>query len=720
MKVTCPKCKALLAVREGTVAKNLRCGKCGTVFDAAIPEAPCAALPAVQVNVVGENTVVASGGTLDEVRRAALWRLSIKAGDVIEERVVNTGEEFSLTSIGGDAAAARQAAQNQMGPNGYILREELTQSPGRRHEKIAARGEAQARQTCLKRFRGAKVESVQTVTPGKSGFLGIGGKNGEYVVEVVVPAELDCRCRRPAEVSLHVRHDAQFARLLEGFKADKWADRKATAKKLAGTGGYTALWGHARLLGDDESTPAEVDQARRALEGAGSLAVAALRAALDDHVQVSTAGAKLLAKIGTPEAIGAIAEAIGEERGSGTFQKENGEICAAQLFEIGVPAVPALLNVLRQGKPKARERAAETLGRLAKEKKVPETETRAEMARGLAALLEDSEHGARREAARALGQLGADAAFAVEPLCFLLDDPRDKYGGVRSSAADALKGIGPAGGPRLIKTLDDPKRRQAALEVLEALDYRGPDVFEHVKTCWAEKELRTAKVLRYLARLSPDGCAPLLAEALKGEPALATEAGRILAELKATCPHIADALGPAVADAAKHAFEEMRDLIRQGKQVNEQQAFCLPMFGEPARQYAEALCQEIAKAGASAAGNPWLTGALACIAPDPKPYFVKLLQPMREADEGRRPAPMMRIGGGGVTQVGDVRQVFGGMLGDALAFVSAWGANSPAMNSQTSLKRAIAIMGERGREELSALKGQFPKQVETVVADAGK
>ena len=133
-------------------------------------------------------------------------------------------------------------------------------------------------------------------------------------------------------------------------------------------------------------------------------------------------------------------------------------------------------------------------------------------------------------------------------------------------------------------------------------------------------------------------------------------------------------------------------------------------FGDAASSYAPILQKQIKEAGENAIQNPWLIGALACMAPGPKPYFSTLLESMRNADEGQVEAPLPRIQANGSVQM--VRDVYSGDLGAALGYISAWGANKPAANSQDSMLRALSILGEEGRNQLQALRKSFPSQVD--------
>lgn len=152
--------------------------------------------------------------------------------------------------------------------------------------------------------------------------------------------------------------------------------------------------------------------------------------------------------------------------------------------------------------------------------------------------------------------------------------------------------------------------------------------------------------------------------------------------------------------------------IQAGEDIGERAAFDFVLTGTAPPGSDAVLRREMSKAGESATQNPWLIGALACVAADPKPYFTALLEPMRNADEGRVVAPLLRIrADGSAEMVPDVRDVYGGGLGAALGYMAAWGANTPAMNSQNAMKRALSVLGEKGRNHLLALRSNFASQI---------
>jgi len=110
------------------------------------------------------------------------------------------------------------------------------------------------------------------------------------------------------------------------------------------------------------------------------------------------------------------------------------------LVDIGGPAVPALLEALRDGNCRVRRAAAEVLARFggAAEPAVP----------ALAEALTDPDGRVRRAAAKALRRAGAPAAAAMPALRKLLDDPLPKVRGAAQLALDELARHAPEPGQR--------------------------------------------------------------------------------------------------------------------------------------------------------------------------------------------------------------------------------------------------------------------------------
>jgi HEAT repeat protein len=105
------------------------------------------------------------------------------------------------------------------------------------------------------------------------------------------------------------------------------------------------------------------------------------------------------------------------------------ETAADALARIGPPALPALIDALRDRNPDVRNRAAQALARMGPPAKpaVPE----------LIVALHDSDWQVRRSAARALGQIGVAAEEAVPALIEVIRNPasdqRDEADGAARS-----------------------------------------------------------------------------------------------------------------------------------------------------------------------------------------------------------------------------------------------------------------------------------------------
>jgi hypothetical protein len=171
----------------------------------------------------------------------------------------------------------------------------------------------------------------------------------------------------------------------------------------------------------------------------------------------------------------------------------------------------------------------------------------------------------------------------------------------------------------------------------------------------------------------PEPASSLDEALLSNDRELAAEAARKWSMLRENDPELAAELIPAANEAAKKAFETIWNLLKNGKTVGESEAFQLASFGDAASSYAPVLQKQMVETGETAMQNPWLIGALACMASDPKPYLSTLLESMRNADEGRVEAPLLRV---------------------------------------------LSILGEEGHNQLGVLRKNFPSQVDELLKDA--
>jgi HEAT repeat protein len=205
-------------------------------------------------------------------------------------------------------------------------------------------------------------------------------------------------------------------------------------------------------------------------------AVPALVEALRD-VRIRDEVLKALGNIGseTPEAAPAYLESL---------RIEGLRMLAAEKLErIGRPAVPTLIDALKDEDPDIRETAARILGNLG-----PQAD---QAVPALTAALKDPDRGVSVQAAIALGKIGPRAKAAVPALFEALQDPRVheasmkalerigfdskdaipaligalKYEALRTYAADRLLSIGSEAVPELIRALEGdygPIREYAA------------------------------------------------------------------------------------------------------------------------------------------------------------------------------------------------------------------------------------------------------------------
>jgi len=158
----------------------------------------------------------------------------------------------------------------------------------------------------------------------------------------------------------------------------------------------------AYALGDMAARPA-CAELLRVLEG-------------DRDREVRAAVARSLGRIGSPEAVPALIEAL--------VQRRVAQAVAGQaLIEIGPSAVPRLLALLGQDEPAIRAWAAELVGLVGDAGDAPL----------LLGCLQDTSAAVRERAARALGRLGADEAAGL-----LRETLSDRVPAVRAAAAYAL------------------------------------------------------------------------------------------------------------------------------------------------------------------------------------------------------------------------------------------------------------------------------------------
>ncbi len=136
------------------------------------------------------------------------------------------------------------------------------------------------------------------------------------------------------------------------------------------------------------------------------------------------------------------------------------------LTQIGTPAVPALLEVLRNDDPGACIAAIEALGKLG-------PRSSPSLPR-LIACLHDPSPRVRIAAARTLGEIGPEDAAVIPDLIDAIKDPDDE---VSAAACDALARLGKPAVPAVLALNkdDDPDTRKVAVTLLSAMATPVPD-----------------------------------------------------------------------------------------------------------------------------------------------------------------------------------------------------------------------------------------------------
>ncbi|MEK7232287.1 MAG: HEAT repeat domain-containing protein [Elusimicrobiota bacterium] len=195
---------------------------------------------------------------------------------------------------------------------------------------------------------------------------------------------------------------------------------------------------------------------------AGKNAAAELVEALKDD-ELADAAAKALGKMGSAakEAVPALIERFKED---GQFRSRS-SLAIEILSKIGSPALPALLEALKDPNASVRRCAAESLGGIS-----PATKTAVQ---ALAVALKDDDPNIRTAASMALGKIGPTAKDAVPPLVAALKDQNRE---VRVAAVSALGDIGPeaaAAVPFLVEGLSASHRLTPAHSSAEMADDWG-------------------------------------------------------------------------------------------------------------------------------------------------------------------------------------------------------------------------------------------------------
>jgi len=698
----CPICSQNIEDDDGRVGAPFSCPSCSA--NLSFPPAsgdwiPVAGSLAELVSATNRPRAVEGiGKTLADARLAAFAQLDLNPGDVVEETVLSDGSTEHREFVGNTQDEAMSSVQATVSSKA-ICHTRLLQDASEAKITVDAYSGKQAIEQGLGLRIGprlGKAVAVSIEVAGKRGFLRVGRRKSRYSVLISAPAIVTATWAQPAMVRLNVEFDGQFAETLKGLSNPKWAERKNTAVHLISYGGYRALWGHARLLGDDDSSTAQVIDAKHALREAGDLAVEPLCSAIWDHPQVYTAAAKELGRMGTRVAIWGLANSL--HIFGGYDAKPNYEVVGEELIKIGVRGVPALAHSLLYGHNEGRDRAAEILGRIRSETAI------LHLTQALKDHSFEEAFLVRRSAAEALGGFGKAAAIATPLLVKMLEDP-DPTGWAPKCAQDALKKIGTSAVPHLIDLLSDAKTRMRALDILEHLDVRNAALTEQLLDMWREPNMRNTTLLHYLLRAAPTKQDRILGDALLGPSDLAAEAVKALREMEPEHHETVNKLDANIRTALETIMDDIRDEVQKEDNVQCASVFRIAFFGTLATHVVPQV-EELHSSAKHPHVATWLTAALACIADDPGPYLYKLLQPMKSADVGHAHNAAARQ-----------MQSMGAMpgLSEAIGYVAAWSAGSPAMTAQKALEEALTTAGPRILPALSKLRHDFPSQVKKVL-----
>ncbi len=215
------------------------------------------------------------------------------------------------------------------------------------------------------------------------------------------------------------------------------------------------------------------------------------RALADTDPRVRGEAAAALGAIG-PKAAAAVPElarmAVGEE------EDLLADLVAKALGEIGAPAVPALISMVRTGKPKVRVRAMTAIGAIGPKADAALPE--------LSLAIDDRDEEIRTAAAEALGAVGSGPKerAAILPLLEALKD-EDRI--VREQAAKALSQIG-ARTEEAIPGLIDAMKKTAVPALLESLKDEDPVVRQHAAGALGKIGASTDRVVPALIQAPRD------------------------------------------------------------------------------------------------------------------------------------------------------------------------------------------------------------------------
>ena len=155
----------------------------------------------------------------------------------------------------------------------------------------------------------------------------------------------------------------------------------------------------------------------------------------------------------------------------------------------------------------------------------------------------------------------------------------------------------------------------------------------------------------------------------------------------------------------------LEDVIKEANNENitsldtNESVFRIANFGPSAKGILERL-RTLARESKSERVRIWIIGAMACIDEDIISYARCLLKLMYAADEESSRKPEVKTS--------ELDDDWESDIDDALDYIDAWSAGSPAMDAQESLKKVIQLIGPRITPILEELKYEFPKQVHKI------
>jgi HEAT repeat protein len=284
---------------------------------------------------------------------------------------------------------------------------------------------------------------------------------------------------RVAEVLGTMKDDTTVPALLDALRSEYFTVRAKAAVALGNIGHPTALEALMRAMSDPEQ-----EVRRAAVTAVGryrdpSTFYKISNVLLDDPIiEVRQAAARALGDTRHPDAVFFLMEAIRDAFWWYEREQAAGDLLQA-IENIGVPAVPSLIEALGDREGTVRKFAAVILGRIGDPRAIEE----------LGMTLYDLHHDVSQAAAEALAKFGAPA---VEVLSEALRHPEST---VREHAVIGLGKIQDVRvAPLLIEMLQDPERtvqKQAILALGASLDARASAALQIIANDRNDRELST-------------------------------------------------------------------------------------------------------------------------------------------------------------------------------------------------------------------------------------